>query len=164
MMIEKYPAALKLRDKDNSLPLHIECKTHDSSTIEDVLVMIKKYPAAVKHKNKSGELPLHLECSCLSRSCILSKCIELYPKSLAVSADGLPLHKLFRNKGSSIDDALILIEKYPAALQHSGRIGYLPLHLECVGQCRSTIISKCIELYPESVTLTDKRGDFHCIQ
>jgi len=45
--------------------------------------------------------------------------IDLYPEALG-KADVLgclPLHTLFRNVSSSIEDALMMMEKFPAALQ-----------------------------------------------
>jgi hypothetical protein len=44
-----------------------------------------------------------------------------------------------------------MIEKLPAALTCRIHCGYLPLHLEFMNQCRSSIISKSIELYPETL-------------
>jgi hypothetical protein len=58
----------------------------------------------------------------------------------------------------SIDVALMLIEKYPAALQHQGKLGLLPLHIECACKGRSSILSICIELYPETLAITDMEG------
>jgi hypothetical protein len=53
------------------------------------------------------------------------------------------------NKSSTADVALMMIEKYPAALQH--RFGNLmAIHFESYYRCRLPILSKCIELYPES--------------
>ena len=51
----------------------------------------------------------------------------------------------------------MLMEKYLAALQHATKYnGYRALHLECSLQCRSAIIAKCIELYPEALAGADK--------
>jgi hypothetical protein len=125
-------------------------------------MMIEKYAAALRHQNRYGNLPLHIECSNNCRSSITSKCIELYPESLAVTDKNgdLPLHMLLRNKLSSLDDVLSMIEKYPAALNHQNKChGYLPLHIECMYQCRSAIISKCIDIYPESLAVADQAAD-----
>jgi hypothetical protein len=48
----------------------------------------------------------------------------------------------------------MLIEKYPAALQHQDEFVHISLHTECRFLSRSIIISKCIELYPD---LLDER-------
>jgi hypothetical protein len=84
------------------------------------------------------------------RSSIISKCIEFYPRALAVTDHemSLPLNKLLRYDASSVDDALMMIEKLPAALQHWNNCDHLPLHIECNRRCRSIIISKCIEIHP----------------
>jgi hypothetical protein len=45
----------------------------------------------------------------------------------------------------------MMIEKYQVALEHKCGYECLPLHIECKNQCRLSIISKCIELYPEAL-------------
>jgi hypothetical protein len=42
-----------------------------------------------------------------------------------------------------------------AAFQHQNNAGELPRHIECDRQCRSSIISKYIELYPEALAHSD---------
>jgi hypothetical protein len=156
--IELYPEALAAADDIGCLPLHCLLGSMWSS-LDDALLMIEKYPAASQHQNKFGELPLHIECKHQCRSSIISKCIELYPEALsktdAVSDESLPLHIVLANTSSSIDDALMMIDKYPAALQHQSNYVYLPLHIECMTQCRSAIISKIIELYPEALAVPE---------
>jgi hypothetical protein len=155
--IELYPEALTVVDDEGNLPLHC-LLTHESSSIDDAMLMIEEYTAALQHANLDGDLPILLECWSQSRSYIISKCIELYPEGLAkAGVDGdLPLHVVLGNKKSWIADALLVMENYPAALQHSSsRYGYLPLHIECKYRCRSSIISKCIELYPEALRKPD---------
>jgi ankyrin repeat protein len=134
-----------------------------SSSIDDALLMIEKYPAAIIHHNESGQLPLHQECRVQCRPSIISRCIELYPESLAKADSGgcVLLHVLLKNTSSSIDLALLMIEKYPKALKHQNAQGHLPLHLECMNQCRSSILSKCIEIYPDAV---DVRAIFLTIE
>jgi hypothetical protein len=122
------------------------------------MMMIKKYPAALMHPDIIHTLPIHIECRYKCRSSVVSTCIELYPDSLS-KADGeqmLPLHCLLRdvNEIYSEEDALMMIEKYPAALQHQDKYGCLPIHL----YCKSAILSKCIELYPESLRVADLQG------
>jgi hypothetical protein len=116
-------------------------------------MMIEKYPAALQHRINSGYLSVHLECMRLGRSSVISQCIKLSPESIAqTDLEGyLPLHWYIQNTSSSIEYALMMIEKYPAALRHRNAHGEPPLSIECEEQCRSSIISKCIELYPEEL-------------
>jgi ankyrin repeat protein len=155
--IDQHPQLLPIADDQGRLPLHT-LLSNKSSSIDVALLMIEKYPAALQHRDYNGNLPLHFECKQQCRSSIISKCIELYPEALAI-ADGagyLPLHWLIRSKSSSVVDALMMIEKYPVALQHQTKLDYLPFHVECFGRCRSTIISKCIELFPEGLAVASK--------
>jgi hypothetical protein len=152
--VELCPEALVIADSWGYLPLHNLLST--SSAVQ-VMIMLEKCPATVSHVNNDGSLPLHIECKYHCRSAIISRCIELYPEGLTKgNSDGLmPLHNLLNNKNSVVEDALIMIEKYPSALRHgSPRYSY-PLHLECNQQCRSMIIRKCIELYPEALAMAD---------
>jgi hypothetical protein len=127
------------------------------SDTEDALMMMEKYPAALRQPIYSGDLPLHIECINRCRSAVITRCIELYPEALAAANDdgSMPLHLLLNRRRSDIKDALIMIEKYPAALKHPNRDEELPLCVECSNRCRSAIISKCIELYPEALSKTD---------
>jgi ankyrin repeat protein len=155
--IDQHPESLAITDEYGYLPLHILLSSR-SSTIDIALMMIEKYPAALQHRDYIGELPLHIECQSRCRSSIISRCIELYPEALA-KADGVgyfPLHSLLHNQSSTVADALMMIEKYPAALRHQTKRGHLPLHLECYNRCRSSIISKCIELYPEGLSIANE--------
>jgi ankyrin repeat protein len=157
--IEQYPEILSTVDCEGYLPLH-HLLWNGLSTIDDALIMIEKHPAALQHpENGLDQLPLHIECQKQCRSTIISKCIELYPESLA-KADGQgcqPLHRLLWNEyPSHIDAVMMLMDKYPAALEHQEAFGHLPLHIECYNQCRSSIISKCIELYPEALAHADE--------
>jgi hypothetical protein len=100
------------------------------------------------------------------RSSIISKCIELYPESLANPDKDrdLPLHKLLWNNITSIGIAVMVIaviEKHPAALKHRNRFRHLPLHIECWSKFRPSVTLKCIKPYPASATMVDKRGHIH---
>jgi hypothetical protein len=162
--IELYPEALAMPANDDSLPLHY-LLMRQFSTLEDALMMIEKYPATLQHQNMNNNLPLHLECIYQARSPIIATSIEVYPQALSMGGEDrcLPLQCLLSNQSSSLDDALTMIEKYPAALQYRGAYSHLPLalHIECMNQCRSAIISKCIELYPQA--LAESSGDYYAL-
>jgi hypothetical protein len=61
----------------------------------------------------------------------------------------LPLYTLLENRSSTIDLALMMIEKYPASLQHRSVGSYLPLYVECFSQCRAFLILTLLEMNPE---------------
>jgi hypothetical protein len=134
--VELYPHALAVESNLGNLPLH-ELLWNKSSTIDDALLMIEKYPESLQHVTGvpgiTEELALHIECESQCRLAIISKFIELYPDSLAI-ANGtggyLPLHKLLMNESSSIDMALMMIKKYPVALQQRDYKDRLPLHVK----------------------------------
>jgi ankyrin repeat protein len=162
--IELYPEALAKADRFSSFPLYLllwNPNTWNQPAITELaLHMIDKYPAALQRRNGDGYLPLHIECMGKCRSSIIAKCIELYPESLYTVDDDcyLPLHLLLGNRSSSIEDALMMMEMHPRALEVQQSYGYLPLHIEYYYGCRSAIISKCIELYPQGLSTADLQG------
>jgi ankyrin repeat protein len=158
--IQQYPESISKVDEQGNLPLH-RLLRNQSSTMDVTLMMMEKYPAALQCQNMYGQLPLHVECNYECRSTIISRCVELYPGSLAVADEQgyLPLHRMLWNQSSTIEDALMMIQQYPAALRHHGfHSFYLPIHIECESRCRSAIISKLIELYPQSLSKVDSWG------
>jgi ankyrin repeat protein len=159
--IELYPQALAKANREGQLPLHA-LLSNSSSSIKNALMLIEKYPAAIEYRNGDGNNPLHIECMNQCRSSIITKCIELYPQALAkANREGqLPLHVLLSSSSSSsIENALMMMERYPAALQHQDSDDNYPLHLECTNLCRSVIISKCIEVYSQALNEVDRDGN-----
>jgi hypothetical protein len=148
--IDRYPESLSKIDMSGYLPLHLLLMNR-SLAVQDILAMIEKHPDALKHHCRL-QYPLHIECMKQCRSVILAKCVELYPEALTKAdwLNYLPLHKLLWNESSTVEDALMMIDKYPAALERRDFDGYFPVHIECKVLCRSAIISKCIELYPQA--------------
>jgi ankyrin repeat protein len=170
--IDQYPEALSKNDLFGYLPLVLlsissytdeygysfmsphKSRSMKPSSTDDVLMMIEMYPEALHHPTNDGWLPLHLECDRKCRLPIISKSIELYPESLGIAdtLGMLPMHWLLERRSSSdINNAIMMIEKYPAALKHRDRDGHRPLFTECANQSRSTIVSKCIDKYPEAL-------------
>jgi ankyrin repeat protein len=164
--IELYPESLYVQNHYDTLPIHL-LLSNNTASVEDTLMVIEKYPEALQHRNSSGNLPLHVECLHRCRSAIISKCVELYPESLSISnkKDCLALHLLLSNPASSVEDALMMIDKCPEAVQFLENSSimyvidkYLPIHLECKNRCRPAIISKCLELYPEALSISVGSG------
>jgi hypothetical protein len=99
------------------------------------------------------EIDIHEECRYQCRSSIILRYIDQHPESLAKADKNscLLLHWLLLHETSSIDLTLTVIEKYPAALKHRFVCGILPIQIEAFHRCRYLIMSKCLELYPESL-------------
>jgi hypothetical protein len=116
--------------------------------------------AIMATNNQIDELDFHMECKNQCRSSFIKRCIELSPEGLAKCGryGSLPLHVILMNRSSFAELAFYMIDKYTAALQHRDGYERLPLHLACMSQCRSSIIAKCIELYPESLCTVDDGG------
>jgi hypothetical protein len=159
--IELRPESSAVENGEQDSVLHLILENKQQSTIAAVMLVIDKYPDALRHLNDRNSLPLHYECICCSRLPIIAKCIDLYPESLDMhdNMSHLPLHLLLRNTSSSTEVALYLIDRFPEALRRAECNGNLPIHLECLFQCRIEVISKCLELYPDSARIpNDKEG------
>jgi hypothetical protein len=123
--LELYPESITVPNHAGNLPLHLFLKRGALMDVDLAFMIINKYPAALKLWNMDGNLPLHIEIKSKCRSPIISECIELYPDSLSfVDQEGfMPLHWLLSRESSSTVDAMMIIEKHPAVLQHQGNIG-----------------------------------------
>jgi ankyrin repeat protein len=158
-----YPEGISTKTDLGHLPIHLAAIFNASAEVINVL--LSAYPEGLLVMDHNGYLPIHTECMNMPvqirSSPIISKCIEQYPETLSMAdrSGSLPLHRLLQNVISSTDDLLIMIEKHPAVLRHQNNDGYLPLHFECSNKRRSSIISKCIQLYPESLNVNTGAGD-----
>jgi hypothetical protein len=72
------------------------------------------------------------------------------------AASELLLHDLLMGGSWSEEETLMIIDEHPDLLKHQDSQGKFPIHIECSSQCRSHIILKCIEIYPESLSAADK--------
>jgi hypothetical protein len=59
------------------------------------------------------------------------------------------LFELLWNSTQSLskNEILAVIERDPEALQEQDDNLNLPIHIECKNQCRSAVLTKCVELY-----------------
>jgi ankyrin repeat protein len=148
------PESLAVADVQGCLPLH-SLIANPASSADDVLAMIDKFVDALRYVNAEDNLPMHLECARLCRSRVLSKYIELFPDALVVANQfgNLPLHFLLNNPASLVDDAIAMIESYPEALLYRCQSGDTPIVLECIMQCRSQVLLRCIEIYPKCLEI-----------
>jgi hypothetical protein len=153
--MELYPASLSIANNNGELPLFV-LLSKQSSDMDVALLMIEKYPDAVMVKT-SGCAPVHTECQTNCRIELLSKCFKLRPESLYLPNRRrmLPLHLCLENVHSSVEVAMLMLDAYPEALRHQDWIGDLPVHIECQYQARFEVVKRCVELYPESLRVTN---------
>jgi hypothetical protein len=133
---EWQPEQLAVKDNRDDLPLHLLLE-NKTSAVEDAITT-ENYPDVLSHRNRGGDFPLHLKCKNQCRLSIISISIEKDSKLsvCADSANDLPLHVLMRYKLSSVNDTLMIMEKFPEALGHCNREDNFPIRIECNGQCR----------------------------
>ena len=124
LLIKVYPDALKEKDEDENLPLHIAARSCES--MEVIQLLVKEYPDALKEKNKKGWLPLHIAVGKGVSLEVAQLFIKKYPDAVKEkNEDGcLPLHMCGK-------DELIqtLLNVYPgAASVRNSKTTNLPLH------------------------------------
>jgi ankyrin repeat protein len=68
------------------------------------------------------------------------------------------LIRLLLDKSSSIETTLELIDKNQSLLRRCDHVGNLPIHIECSHQCRSRIVERFIQYFPESLVVANKYG------
>jgi hypothetical protein len=117
-------------------------------TIEDELLMIEKYPAALKHRDVNGNLPIHVECEKLFRSAIISKCIELYPESLADRVINLITNKVNQSDFHLFSSILSIIFTFRPLLLYNFLID---LHRNSDIRLNSTNRCRILNLLPRHV-------------
>lgn len=137
-----YPDAIKMKDLDGNLPLHLACKklcslgeaAADASAIRYLLSV---YPEAAGIQNNHGCLCLHL----------------LYS---APQSQDAPAEMVLRLAGR-------LLGAYPGAVGIADREGRLPLHYACETRNHLQVISHLlVEKYPSSFHVSTENCSLQC--
>jgi hypothetical protein len=123
-------------------------------------------PYALRRKDHNGNPLIHIECKNQCRSAVIRKCIELYPESLGIAGEdeSLPLHLLLCNPLSTEEVAMMMIHFYLIALLWKNDSNLLPIHIECMNQCRYSMIIRFIELCPALLYIANDGKTWQCRQ
>lgn len=122
-------AALKTKDHNRDLPLHVACK-HGAS-LQVVKVLVKKYPDAMLAANSRGDLPLHVALTAGAPLNLIKWLLERAPRAAStpnIHGD-TPLHLAASNKDSSTKLlSLLLVQQGTVSLSIRNHSGDVPLH------------------------------------
>jgi hypothetical protein len=151
-LLNQFPQAARLPDKDGSLPLH-EAACYAKQEIMEIIY--DTFPEAVCHRTNDGNLPLHIACFALSSNKEkLDFLIEKYPEALTVYNEegNMPLHCAslrLRCRASDVTKVEHLIKRMGLATLPHTKAGVHPLLKACEYNKVLDIIWKLVQHSPE---------------
>ena len=133
LLITAYPDAVKIRDPDGNLPIHLAAGHHKGrmwlSHSELTILVYNAFPAGIRERDKDGYLPLHLALRNKAPDEMIKYLLQAYPESVrAIDPLGnTPLNLAIQFEGTYL---LIfeLVKLYPDAINIPNRKGNYPLH------------------------------------
>jgi len=101
VLLEKYPEAVRMYDKNDDFPLHLAIKSGQTSEV--IQFLIEQWEEGVQKKNNAGDLPLHSAIKSGQPSEVIILLAEQYPAALEIPNDNgeLPLHAAIESVQSS---------------------------------------------------------------
>ena len=176
LLVDAFPAGLKVKDKQGNLPLHSAIERGDIVPISVLQTMVSLHPGATKLKDKEGNTALHSACETrtLNLSAIVKMLLDADEELVAPKTpdrDGnLPLHSACEKRDPLMEVITMLVDAFPGALEKKDKQGNLPLHsaLERGDIMSTAVIEKMLSAYPEATKVKDRDGNlplhcaFHC--
>lgn len=158
-----HPLAYRLRDRDNSLPLHAVCGSHTSGvgSLEIIKYLVELYPESVNVSLRHS-LPLHFAIGAKAPLDVIQYLLEQSPESIKARGGFrryTPLQMACAN-GASLEVVQYLVEKWPESIKltyESHRSAY-PLHLACKNAAPLGVIPYLVKQWPEAVKIPTKHG------
>lgn len=133
LLLEKYPEAVKVKNTDGDLPLHLAIKAR--KTLDIVLALIEAYPDAVHEHDGEGNTCLHLLAQQMPGSLNMKGIFAKYDLSDYdlvndfIGGQVLGMHLMSTDKMSILK---LLVQKYPEARSTHNNEGLLPYQcFEC---------------------------------
>jgi len=114
-LVENYPRATFVTDKEGMTPLHLATKFGRQITFSTFLAILKKNPIATRCADKVGKLPLHHAVQVLAPPIIIAALYFFYPKAVNIedSKSKCPLTLLIttehRTYGTLLQEILCLL-------------------------------------------------------
>eukprot|EP01038_Epipyxis_sp_PR26KG_P006848 gene6848-9375_t len=158
LLLSSYPDAVKLKDNNGNLPLHLSII--EKSSIEIIQLLLSSYPDAIKVKNNDDYLPLHLSIIEKSSIEIIQLLLSSYPDAIEVKNyyGNYPLHLSIIEK-SSFEIIRLLLSSYPDAIKVNNNNGNFPLHLSIIEISSFKVIQLLLSNYPDAMKLKGSNGN-----
>eukprot|EP01038_Epipyxis_sp_PR26KG_P012306 gene12306-16507_t len=159
-LISFSPEGLKIKNKNNALPLHISL-TQYKIIPEVVMMLLQNYPQSASIPNDQGLIPLFL---CVMRDDISADICRYLCKLHSAGPAAMnrtrshPLHFAAKKRYPNHEVLKILLRRFPEAARHANDFGLLPLH--CLCSISDDVISaKMIyDAYPSAIKIIDRLG------
>jgi len=150
VLMKSYPDAVRVRDENGELPLHIACQEAPLDVIE---ALVDAYPEGIKIENEFGEFPLSRAMNHPASLDAIKLLVNAFPECVQFTRmhGGLPLRDalLFSNDASleiikflvdadlegvrvanvSLDVINFLLDTYPQGVLVANKYGQLPFHV-----------------------------------
>lgn len=161
VLLEAYPEAAAVRDKEGRIPLFITCNNKASPDVVKVLVEV--YPQAAEVHDKHGNLALHHALANDSCPGIVKILLETYPNAMKISNDETSPELLVE----SIFGTMALHPQrqttaFRQAVERFGRrLSYKssPLHTACKRGSKLEVLHLLLKAYPKSAECRDFLGN-----
>lgn len=159
--INSHPEALRIRDADCFLPIHIEIRVNCRPAI--LARCIELYPKSLTKQDSYGHLALHhLLYSKTSSTEIALMMIERYPEAL-IQCDQFGRYPICYECSEQCRSIILsqCIKRYPELLSYRTYNGYLPLHKVLMNKSSSIEVAMMlINAYPEALIKEDHNDNF----
>jgi ankyrin repeat protein len=156
-IVQKYPKAVKGKDKYGYLPLHYALRGKASNEI--IMMIFNANPKAVTVKNFFGSLPLHVALYCKYSNEIIKMIFEANPEATEVKDKygWLPLQYALWFEASN-EIITMIFEANPEATKVQDKGGSLPLHYALDNKHSDEIITMILHANPEATKVQDSDG------
>jgi ankyrin repeat protein len=167
------PMAVRMADRDGSLPLHISLMRNrlNRSIVE---ILVREYPLAASIQNNNGYIPLFLavmrECEDFDvnyvspeEDTLFSICkllCQAYPQGPSVRnvSQSLPLHFASYRYQPNRNVIRMLLRRYSEGARVKNNFGMLPIHCAASKTNDVVALQMLCDAYPEGVQVRDNMG------
>jgi len=160
ILIEKSPDAVKIKNDEGYLPLHLALAS--PLIFEEVAtLLLKAYPESATMVNPEGLTPLLLSVMRDNSSFELCKLLcQLYSKGPQIpnKTRSLPLHFACKRSKPNISIIKMLLRRHPDAAKVVNNYGFLPLHCICMSTDDLDAVKIVYNAYPEGIEKADLAG------
>lgn len=160
LLIAKSPSGIRVKNKDNNLPIHL-CLSQPTIVEEAALLLLEKYPESASMTNNNHISLLFLAVMRDNASFTLCKALCVAHKDsvrMTNRTGSIPLHFLCRRKHINIQILQMLLKRNSDGASVANTYGLLPLH--CMSECCDDIeaVKMLYNAYPGAIKMTDNQG------
>jgi len=156
--MKSYPDAVRVRDENGELPLHIACQEAPLDVIE---ALVDAYPEGIKIENEFGEFPLSRAMNHPASLDAIKLLVNAFPECVQFTRihGGLPIHEAFLySDDTSMEFIKFLVDSDPEGVLVANDSGELPFHLACRQFISLDVLNFLVECHPRGIDQKDHFG------